>query len=56
MINKFGQYYKRKPIKSTLRLAVYERDNFTYQYCGCHVDATTILSQLAEEEQTTSIT
>lgn len=38
MINKFGQYYKRKPIKPALRLAVYERDNFTCQYCGLHAD------------------
>ena len=36
MKNKFGQYYKRKPIKPALRQAVYERDNFTCQYCGFH--------------------
>lgn len=38
MINKFGQYYKRKPIKRELRLAVYERDNFTCHYCGLHAN------------------
>ena len=36
MKNKFGQYYKKKPIKPALRQAVYERDNFTCQYCGFH--------------------
>ena len=38
MKNKFGQYYKRKTIKRALRLAVYERDDFTCQYCGLHGD------------------
>ncbi len=38
MINKFGKYYKRKPIKRELRLAVYERDNFTCHYCGLHAN------------------
>ena len=38
MINKFGQHYKRKSIKPALRLAVYERDRFTCQYCGYSTD------------------